>query len=112
MQNIVFVGIGKCLNDLASEVKSHFFGKRTIFCDIAKEIAFGVLWKKYDSIEYGVCYFSDIGMWVIDGLDDVRMVELGKDGFFSLIVVEFFEREHLSDERLVTEFDAINAALC
>lgn len=40
------------------------------------------------------------------------MVELGKDGFFSLIVVEFFEREHLSDERLVTEFDAINAALC
>ena len=59
---MVFMGIGKCLNDLASEVKSHFLGKRTIFGDIAKEIAFGVLWKKYDSIEYGVCHFSDIGM--------------------------------------------------
>ena len=56
------MGIGKCLNDLASEVKSRFLGKRTIFGDIAKEIAFGVLWKKYDSIEYGVCHFSDIGM--------------------------------------------------
>jgi hypothetical protein len=40
------------------------------------------------------------------------MVELGQGSFFSLIVVESFEREHLCDERLVAEFDAINAALC
>ena len=46
-------------------------------------------------------------MRIIDGFDDVRMAELGEDGFLSFIVPEFIEREHLGDEGLVTKFDSI-----